>query len=79
MTPRALLTVIGATAIGFAIAIGSVAGFAADTSTPSSAADSNQAVRVMTLADAGADRDGLETPAFMVQTTSKDADCVIAL
>jgi hypothetical protein len=78
MTPRALLTVIGATAIGFAIAIGSVAGFAADTASPFRAAESNQAVRVLTLADAGADRDELGTPTSMMRTMSRDADCLIA-
>jgi hypothetical protein len=79
MTPRALLTVIGATAIGFAIAIGSVAGFAADTATPSSsnAADGNQAVRVMTLAESGAGSAALGT-ASMVRTTSRDGECLIA-
>jgi hypothetical protein len=78
MTPRALLTVIGATAIGFAIAIGSVAGFAAGTPTSSRTTDTNQSVRVMTLADSGVDSAEWGTPASTMRTMSRDADCLVA-
>jgi hypothetical protein len=84
MTPRALLTTIGATAIGFAIAIGSVAGFSADGTTTTSATAQQtvvaaQRVQRMTYAAPGTHL----APALAFDISDGTAlatrDCAIAL
>lgn len=80
MTPRALLTVIGATAIGFAIAISSVAGFTSDAATPSSMTNGDgQAMSTVAFIDAGTSMaSGMGTGTFPRSLSGED-DCPIAL
>jgi hypothetical protein len=71
MTPRALLTVIGATAIAFAIAIGNTAGFAADGATTPN---------VIALNSAASSGTHLAHPLAMhSDQTASEANCNIAL
>jgi hypothetical protein len=85
MTPRALLTAIGATAIGFAIAIGGAAGFASGALTPSTtvtaSADSapEQTMRSVAYATPGTDLAHLMGTGVAHRLVSSENDCPIAL
>lgn len=67
MTPRSLLTAIGATAFTFAIAIGVAAGSVSDQATPALA--STAAAETATPAQ----------PAVALYTLAADRDCLVAL
>lgn len=78
MTPRALLTSIGATAIAFAIAIGSVASITPATTTTVDVSH-GQATRTMAYSDVGTGlASGLGT-GMPLRTLSAEDDCPVAL
>jgi hypothetical protein len=84
MTPRALLTIIGATAIGFAIAIGGAAGLAANTSMPSAttaqvSAPTEQTVHELRRATPGTNLAHLLRTGPSDRGGSSNSDCAIAL
>jgi hypothetical protein len=78
MTPQGLLTVIGATAIGFAIAIGSAVGLTSSTATTTYVAAAEQAPSVA-YATPDMDLTQLLGTGGAQRAASADRDCVIAL
>lgn len=79
MTPRALLTAIGATAIGFAVVIGSAAGFSAGLTPSSSTPDSHQIVPTLALIDAGTGMARGATQGLPLRARAGEEDRPIAL
>jgi hypothetical protein len=78
MTPQGLLTVIGATAIGFTIAIGSAVGLTSSSATTTHVTTTEQAPS-MAYATPGMNLAQLLDTGGAQRAASSDRDCVIAL